>query len=129
MDHVTATDKAITKVLIIEDEGDTAFLLSTILKDRQFQIEQVNTMAQAATFLEEEAPDLVFLDNRLPDGLGINYIEYIKDRYPEAKIVVITAHVSSSDKKKAMNKGADIFLAKPFTQEQVRNAVEELIVS
>lgn len=129
MSDIKITEKAITKVLIIEDEGDTSFLLSTILKNDRFRIEQVNTMAQAATFLEAEGPDLVFLDNHLPDGLGVNHIEFIKDRYPESKIVMITAHGSSSDRKKAMNKGADIFLAKPFTREQIGNAVAELVGS
>ncbi len=126
MDNISHTAKK-TKVLIIEDEGDTSFLLYTILKESQMEIDQVNTMAQAASFLEVVCPDLIFLDNHLPDGLGVNYIEYIKQRYPSAKVVMITAHGSSSDRKKAINKGADIFLPKPFTQDQIKQAVGELV--
>jgi CheY-like chemotaxis protein len=56
------------KILIIDDEGDTCFLLSNILKGQNVEIEQVNTLSQAEVFIREEEPSLLFLDNKLPDG-------------------------------------------------------------
>jgi len=114
------------KILIIDDEGDTCFLLSNVLKGRNVEIEQVNTLSQAAVFIREEQPSLIFLDNKLPDGLGINELESLKSDYPETRIIVITGSGNSSDKRKAFDRGADGFLTKPFTSEQVLNLVDEV---
>src|SRR6476661_2828982 len=50
------------KILIIDDEGDTCFLLSNVLKDEHFEIDHVNTLSQAEIFMREERPYLIFLD-------------------------------------------------------------------
>ena len=121
------TGKKIFKVLIIEDEGDICYLLETVLKNKNYHTEHVNSLAQASVFLKEETPDLIFLDNHLPDGLGMNYVDKIKEEYPSVKIIMITAHDAASDKKKAINKGVDIFLSKPFTRDQVYTSVDQLL--
>ena len=117
----------IKKILIIEDEGDICFLLNIILKGKQIDLEHVNTLAQAKVFLKEETPALVFLDNSLPDGRGLDFIEFIKLNYPSIKIVMITAYHSASEREKALAHGADIFLEKPFTKTQVHDAVHQLL--
>ena len=128
MIRFTDRGKKFFKVLIIEDEGDICYLLETVLKSKEnYQIEHVNSLAQASIFLKEATPDLIFLDNHLPDGLGVNFIEKIKAEYPTIKIIMITAHDAASDKKKAMTKGADIFLSKPFTRDQVYSSVDQLL--
>ena len=121
------TDTKTFKILIIEDEGDICFLLSTILRQEQLEIDTVQTLAQATIFLKEETPDLVFLDNNLPDGVGMDLIEPMKKNYPGIKIVMITGNNVTTDRKRALNKGVDVFLAKPFTSAQIYDAVEELI--
>lgn len=115
------------KILIIEDEGDICFLLSTILKQEYFEIDTVQTLAQAHVFLKEETPDLVFLDNNLPDGFGMDLIEPMRKQYPDIKIVMITGNNVNIAKKGAILKGADIFLPKPFSSAQIYDAVEQLI--
>ncbi|MEO6584077.1 MAG: response regulator [Ferruginibacter sp.] len=121
-----ASDKLNCKILIVDDEGDICYLLSKLFKQRNLDFEQVNTLEQAQIFLKESAPDIIFLDHNLPDGLGINYIEKIKEAYPSTKIVIITAEDGASTKNKAMRKGADLFLNKPFTSEQVYNCIDLL---
>ncbi|MEO6490661.1 MAG: response regulator [Ferruginibacter sp.] len=127
MEHATEIRKKLFRVLIIEDEGDICYLLKSVLMNRNLEIEHVNTIAQASVFLKEEQPDLIFLDNYLPDGLGVNYIENIKADYPSTKIIMITAHDTASDKKRALGKGADIFLSKPFTKEQIYRSIDLLL--
>ena len=118
--------KTIPFVLIVDDEGDICYLLSSLLKQKQVRYDHVNTLSQAVIALKEETPSLVFLDNRLPDGKGINFIDHIKSNYPEVKIVIITAHDNNSDKETAMKKGADFFIAKPFTRKQIYDTLEQL---
>ena len=116
------------KILILEDDGDICFLLNVILKDDNVIIEQVNTIAQANIFLKEEKPDVLIMDNKLPDGRGVNHIQEIKQTYPALKIIMISGRSDASDKAKALKYGADRFLAKPFTKEQIQQTLLELAV-
>ena len=114
------------KILIVEDEGDICFLLNLMLKKDNVDIEHVNTLKQADVFLREQKPDLVIMDNKLPDGHGIDHIAGIRNTYPGIKIVMISGHTTTSDKEKAIKNGADMFIGKPFKKEQMQHALEEL---
>jgi two-component system, OmpR family, response regulator len=127
MKAVNTIDKMAHKVLIVDDEGDVCYLLSKLLKQKDMEFEQVNTLAQAETILKEDHLDIIFLDHNLPDGLGINFIDKVKKDYPGIKIVLITAHDTVMNKNRAMKKGADQFIAKPFTSEQIYNCVDQLV--
>ncbi len=113
-------------ILIVEDEGDICLILNLMLKKNDVEIEHVNTLAKAETFLKEQTPQIIIMDNQLPDGLGIDYIKKIKTDYPALKIIMITGNAADSDKENALQNGADIFLAKPFTKEQIQDALTAL---
>lgn len=113
-------------ILIVEDEGDICLILNLMLKKNDVEIEHVNTLAKAATFLKEQKPQIIIIDNQLPDGLGIDYIKKIKIDYPALKIIMITGNAANTDKATALQNGADIFLAKPFTKEQIQAALTSL---
>ncbi len=117
----------ILKVLIIDDETDICYLLSTLLKQKNLDTDYVNTLTDAALALKKDTPGIIFLDNHLPDGLGINFIEYIKNHYPTVKIVMITAHDTAVDRQKALTEGADYFISKPFTRDVIYKTVEHLM--
>ena len=122
----TGNDRKVSQILIVDDEGDVCYLLSKLLKERGMEFEQVNTIGQAETFLMEKTPDILFLDHNLPDGQGINFINNVRDKYPDVKIVLITAHDNLITRNRALRNGADIFLSKPFTSKQVFDAIEKL---
>ena len=113
-------------ILIVEDEGDICLILNLMLKKDDVEIEHVNTLAKADKFLKEQTPQIIIMDNKLPDGLGIDHITKIKADYPSLKIVMITGNAANSDKETALQNGADIFLAKPFTKEQIQSALSSL---
>ena len=115
------------KVLIIDDETDICYLLSTLLKQKNLETACVNTLSAATKSLEKDPVEIVFLDNHLPDGLGMNYIEHIKSNHPGVKIVMITAHDTPGDRQNAMTQGADFFIGKPFSREVIYRTVEELM--
>ena len=125
MDNKTTETKNIT-ILIIEDEGDISLILNLMLKKGDIEIEHVTTLAKASIQLQQQSPDVVIIDNRLPDGLGIEYIKEIKSTYPLIKIIMITGNTNSTDKEMALQNGADVFLAKPFTKEQIQAAIESV---
>jgi len=125
MDNKTFNSQKMN-ILIIEDEGDISLILNLMLKKEDIEIEHVTTLANAATFLKEQSPDIVIIDNQLPDGLGLEYIKEIKNSYPLIKIIMITGNTDTTDKATALQNGADIFLAKPFTKEQIQKSLENI---
>ena len=125
MDNKTTETKNMN-ILIIEDEGDISLILNLMLKKDNTEIDHVNTIAKAGAFLKEHQPDILIMDNQLPDGLGMDYIKTIKADYPTLKIIMITGNTDITDKETALQNGADVFLAKPFTKEQIQAAIESV---
>ena len=112
------------KALIVDDESDICFLLSNILKQKNIQAVTAGSLAEADRMLQ--SPNLfcyVFLDNHLPDGLGIDQIKRWKEKFPLIHLIMITAHDSYEERKKASTDGADNFIAKPFSREVVLNSI------
>src|ERR1700733_14281279 len=113
------------KALIIDDEIDICYLLSSILKNKNVYPEYVNSLSAATASLEKNTPSIIFLDNHLPDGMGMDFILHIKKNFPATKIVMLTAYDNSADRSKALQLGADGFIGKPFTRDIIYEAVEQ----
>jgi DNA-binding response OmpR family regulator len=111
-------------ILLIEDEGEMCFLLNLILENNDFSVMHVKSLADANSFLRENQTDLILLDNRLPDGYGLDFIKYIKTNYPAIKIIMISG-VDVSAEDFALEMGADLFLAKPFTKATLLHSVDQ----
>lgn len=114
------------KVLIIEDEGDLCLLLNILLDGKGMEVEHVQSLAKAEEFLQQEEPALVMLDNRLPDGFGIDFISTIKSQHPATKIIMISG-VDAAASDVALENGADVFLKKPFTRAELYKAVNDVL--
>ena len=114
------------KVLIVDDELDICYLLSGMLKQRNFLTGFVNTLSDAAHALQTDTPSLLFLDNHLPDGFGLDFIPYIKKNYPAVKVIMITAHDGAADRKQAYDGGVDLFVAKPLNRKLINDAIDKL---
>jgi len=114
------------KILIVEDEADMCLLLNIMLTGKETELDHVKSLSAAREYLENEQPAVVILDNRLPDGYGVDFISYIKENYPSVKIVMISG-LGASAKDVALYNGADLFLEKPFTKEQMYKSVQTLL--
>ncbi|HVF82425.1 MAG TPA: response regulator [Flavisolibacter sp.] len=114
------------KVLIIEDEGDMCLLLNIILNGKEMELDHVKDLSTAADYLQKEQPSVVILDNKLPDGFGVDFISFIKSKYPAVKIIMISGFDGSA-KDVALENGADIFLEKPFTRDQLYGSIKGLL--
>jgi len=121
-----ATLEKTKKVLIIEDEGDMCLLLNIMLTGKEMELDHVKSLASAEEYLQKEQPPVVILDNKLPDGFGIDFINHIKSNCPATKIIMISGFDGSA-KDVALYNGADIFLEKPFTRDQLYNAIVGLM--
>ena len=126
MTQPTLQAKKLKKVLIVEDEGDMCLLLNIMLNGEEMELEHVKNIADAEEYLQKERPSVVILDNKLPDGYGVDYISQIKKNYPATKIIMISGF-DGAVKDVALENGADIFLEKPFTKSQLYQAIKDLL--
>ena len=125
MSNETLQAKALKKILIVEDEGEMCLLLNILLNGEEMELDHVKTLEKACEHLESEAPDVVILDNKLPDGYGIDLITYLKKNRPSTRIIMISGFDGAA-KDVALEAGADRYLEKPFTKEQLFEAVKGL---
>jgi two-component system OmpR family response regulator len=116
----------VTKVLVVEDEGDIALLLELLLDSKNMSVDHARNLCDAREFLEKEQPALILLDNRLPDGLGIDFIGFVKLQYPQIKIIMISG-VDPAAEDAALATGADRFLSKPFTKSQLHDSISQVL--
>jgi two-component system, OmpR family, response regulator len=114
------------KVLIVDDEMDICYLLSGMLKQRNFLTGFVNTLSDAVIALKTDTPSILFLDNHLPDGFGLDFIPFIKKNYPDVKVIMITAHDGAVERKQAYDGGVDLFVAKPLNRKLINDAIDKL---
>ena len=114
------------KILIIEDEGEMCLLLNIILDGNKMELDHVQDLKHATEYLKRSEPALVILDNKLPDGFGVDFIKHIKSNYPNIRIIMISGFGASA-KDVAMENGADLFIEKPFTRTQLSQSIESLV--
>jgi len=121
-------NKQAQKVLIIEDERDMCLLLNVLLSGNELELDHVNSLLAADEYLQKEQPAVVILDNKLPDGYGVDFISYIKQKYPSIKIIMISGF-DASVRDVALENGAEVYLEKPFTKEQIYESIMGLLVT
>jgi two-component system OmpR family response regulator len=80
------------KVVIIDDEIDLCHLLQNYLTDLNFEVHIAHTLNEGLILLAKVTPDIIFVDNNLPDGLGWDNLQYFKTEFPQCKINLISAY-------------------------------------
>jgi len=115
------------QVLIIDDEVDVCYLLKGILKQKSIEATYVTTIAEGEVLLSQYEPLVIFLDNHLPDGFGVDYIRLFKREHPSSRIVMLTAHDAYADRERAYREGVDFFISKPFSRNTILTTIEKII--
>jgi len=126
MPNTTRLKRKVTKkILVVEDEGPMGLVLDMILKEKKFELDYVNNLLSADEYLQKQEPSAIILDNKLPDGFGVDFISYIKKKYPSVKIIMISGFGTARDI--ALENGADMFFEKPFSLEEFYEAIDRLL--
>jgi len=126
MTNTAEQTKTNKKILIIEDEGEMCFVLNLLLNQDNTSLDHVKNLLAADEYLKKEQPNIVILDNKLPDGYGVDFITHLKKNYPSIKIIMISGF-DTSVKDLALYNGADFFLEKPFTKAQLCQSIDSLV--
>ena len=105
-------------ILVVEDDAPVRNLMITTLKTHDYKYLTAPTGREAVMLASSHNPDVVFLDLGLPDMDGIDVIRQIRS-WSNMPIIVISAHSEDEDKITALDAGADDYLTKPFSVEEL----------
>jgi len=108
----------VTRVLIVEDERPLLRALAMNLTARGYDVIEAETGTRALTAAATQHPDVILLDLGLPDLSGLEVIRGVRE-YASTPIVVLSARTGSSDKVEALDVGADDYVTKPFSIEEL----------
>jgi two-component system, OmpR family, response regulator len=112
------------KILVVEDEGEMRLVLDMILNESKFHLDYVYDLLSADEYLQKQVPSVILLDNKLPDGFGVDFIIYVRKKYPSIKIIMMSGFGSVRDV--ALANGADMFLEKPFSLDDFYKVIDRL---
>lgn len=111
------------KALIIDDEPDIRELLEITLGRMKLDTRSARNLKEARELLAREHYDLCLTDMRLPDGSGLELVQYIQQQHPQLPVAMITAYGSLDTAIGALKAGAFDFLTKPVDLNRLRELV------
>lgn len=128
MPYLTA-EKAMARILIVEDEQDLAGLLEYNLRAAGFETETAGTGAGGLAKARAQTPDLVLLDLMLPDIAGGEVLQMLKSdtELRKVPVVIVSAKGQEADRIQGLELGADDYVVKPFSVRELMLRVKAVL--
>lgn len=113
-------------VLVAEDEHSNYELVHIVLQNR-YRLLHAHNGIEAVTMNEDEKPDLILMDIKMPDMDGLDAMRIIKEVNSDIPIIALSAYAFEEDVREAEAAGCDCFLAKPFKVEELLETIQKFI--
>ena len=114
-------------ILAVDDNLNTLEILNRILSGVGYQMRTCDSVMAAVEILENQPVDLVITDLKMPRHNGQELVRYVSENHSKTNVIVITGYPSIDGAVAAVKQGAEEFLAKPFTNEELLTAVEKVL--
>jgi two-component system response regulator TctD len=114
------------KILLVEDDLQLQQLLKSSF-EKLYITSQARSLEMAYAELEKSKYDLVLVDRGLPDGDGLELIEYLHDTHYQTKVLALTTKAQLQDRVEGLEQGADEYLSKPFGLAEVKLRIDKLL--
>ena len=121
----TKTDLKNAPLILVAEDEDSNFELVRIVLAKRYRLMRAVNGIEAVTFCEDEHPDLVLMDIRMPDMNGLDATRIIKEVNHDVPIVALSAYAFEENIREAKAAGCDEFMAKPFRVEDLIDMVEK----
>ncbi len=123
----TKTDMSKAPLILVAEDEDSNYELVKIVLAKRYRLLRAVNGIEAVTYCEDEHPDLILMDIRMPDMNGLDATRIIKEVNPDIPVVALSAYAFEENIREAMAAGCDEFMAKPFRVEDLIDTVEKHI--
>jgi len=114
-------------ILIVDDSPDTLEILQRNLESKGYRVFTASSAVEAIKILESALTDLVITDLKMPKVNGLSLVRHIQENFKDTEVMMITGYPSIEGAVEAVKTGAEEYLAKPFTDEELFNAVKRVL--
>ncbi len=120
---------AAKRILIVDDEPSIVLSLEYLMKEAGYEVKTANDGNTALQLIQSHLPDLVLLDVNLPQRNGYEICRAIRNEpaHRRIRIIMLTAKGSDIEREKGMSLGADNYITKPFSTQEVLDKVKALL--
>lgn len=115
------------RILVVDDEPVVVNSIIKSLKNKGYLLDEAFTGNEAITRIREQNYDLILLDMKLPDSNGLDLIAKIKTIRPGIPVVIVTGYASIDTAVEAISRGANDYLAKPFTPDELSSMTNRVL--
>jgi two-component system NtrC family response regulator/two-component system response regulator HydG len=115
------------RVIVIDDEVNAAAALETLLREDGYEVAKANDARSGLALVEQQEPDVVLTDLRMPDMDGLELLSRIKQLRPETMVILMTAYGTVKTAVRAMKLGAEDYLGKPLDVEELEVVLQKTI--
>jgi len=115
------------RLLIVDDEPNVRYALEKSFQSPELAVITAATAKEGFRIAQQESPDAVILDLRLPDMTGLEVFALMRKHDPRLPVIIITAHATAETAIEAMKQGAFDYLVKPYDLGELRRAVERAL--
>lgn len=114
-------------ILIVDDSQDTLEMIQRNIEYMGYKVFACDSAQEAMDILEEEHIDLVITDYHMPFVGGIDVIRHVRENYKNTEVMMITGYASVEGAVEAIKAGAEEYLSKPFTEDELEEAINRSI--
>lgn len=111
------------KVMLVDDEEEFVTTLSNRINKRDFSPSVASSGEQALQIVDDQVPDVMVLDLKMPGIDGMEVLRRVKKAYPEVEVIILTGHGSEKDKQEALSLGAFGYLQKPVRIDELTEQI------
>ncbi len=122
-----ADSSAKERLLVVDDALDTREVLQRNLSLQGFQVFIAGDVAEAVRLLESIAVDLVITDLKMPGATGLDLVRHVRENFKDTDVIMITGYPTIEGAVTAVKTGAEDYLTKPFTQEELHSTVRRAL--
>ncbi len=115
------------RILVVDDSATTLEVLQRNLTAVGYRVFTAPGVAEAVAILEGTALDLVITDLKMPKVSGLDLVRHVRENFKDTEVMMITGYPSVEGAVNAVKSGAEEFLAKPFTDEELLSAVQRVL--
>ena len=123
----TRTDLSNAPLILVAEDEDSNYELVRIVLAKRYRLIRAHNGIEAVTFCEDEHPDLILMDIRMPEMNGLDATRIIKEVNPDVPIVALSAYAFEENIRDAKAAGCNEFMAKPFRVEDLIDMVEKYV--